>query len=64
MENHKDKTKSAKTRFRSESRLRVGKVLASYNTRPKTIPLIKFAKEMCLFYNISFFQNKLNKNNF
>jgi len=49
MENHKNQIKSAKTKFRIRSRLRVGKVLAPYNARPKVVPLIKFAKEMCLF---------------
>jgi len=35
MENHKNNIKSAKTKFRVRGRLRVGKVLAPYNTRPK-----------------------------
>jgi len=39
-----------------ESRLRLTKVLAPYNDHPKAVLLIKFAKEMCLFYNIYFSQ--------
>jgi len=32
--------------FGSGSRLRVGKVLAPYNARPRAVPLIKYAKLM------------------
>ena len=53
--NKKDKTMSAKNpNFGFGSRLRVGKVLAPYNVRPKTVPLIKCAKG-CGFQNIYFF---------
>ena len=38
--------------FGSGSRLRVGKVLAPHNVRPKTVPLIKCAKVMWFFQNI------------
>jgi len=38
--------------FGSGSRLRVGKVLAPHNVRPKTVPLIKYAKVMWFFQNI------------
>jgi len=38
--------------FGSRSRLRVGKVLAPHNVRPKTVPLIKCAKVMWFFQNI------------
>jgi len=52
MKNHKTKARSAKKlEFGSGSRLRVGKVLAPHNTRPKTVPLIKHAKG-CGFQNI------------
>jgi len=45
--NQKDKTRYAKKPdFGSESRLRVGKVLAPHIVRPKTVPLIKYAKKM------------------
>jgi len=43
--------------FGSESRLRVGKVLAPYNARPKTILLIKYAKVMW-FFKIFIFPKK------
>jgi len=46
MENHKNKTSLRKTDFGSESRLRVGKVLAPYSARPRAVPLIKNAKLM------------------
>jgi len=52
------KTKQIQIYFLPGSRLRVGKVLAPYNARPKVVPLIKFAKDMCLFYNIYFPKNK------
>jgi len=52
MENHKKKSKVCeKLEFGCGSRLRVGKVLASHNARPKTVPLIKHAKG-CGFQNI------------
>jgi len=44
MENHEDKTSLHKTR--SGSRLRVRKVLAPYNFRPRAVPLVKYAKLM------------------
>ena len=34
----------SKIELGSEGQLRVGKVLAPYNVRPKTIPLIKWSK--------------------
>ena len=38
-----------KTEFGSGNRLRVGKVLAPHNARPKTVPLIKCAKVVWSF---------------
>jgi len=38
--------------FGSGSWLRVGKVLAPHNVRPKTVPLIKCAKVVWFFQNI------------
>jgi len=50
MENHKQKSKVCqKPEFGSKSRLRVGKVLAPHNARPKTVPLIKCAKVLWFF---------------
>jgi len=47
MKNHKVKQVCEKNQiFGSKSRLRVGKVLASYSGRTKAIPLIKNAKLM------------------
>jgi len=46
-----------KLEFGSGSRLRVGKVLAPHNARPKTIPLIKCAKVMWFFKIFNFPQN-------
>jgi len=39
-----DKASLRKPNFESGSRLHVGKVLASHNARPKTVPLIKQVK--------------------
>jgi len=58
MENHKNQIKSAKTKFMVRESLRVGKVLAPYNARPKAVPLIKFAKETCLFKYLFFPKEK------
>jgi len=62
--NQNNKTRSAKkkTDFGSASRLRVGKVLASHNTHPNTIPLIKHAKG-CDFPKY-LFSPKIIKNEF
>jgi len=53
MENYRKKPKkrrwSAKIGLESGSRLRVGKVLAPYNVRPKTVPLIEWVKWMWYF---------------
>ena len=46
-----------KPKFGSESRLRVGKVLAPHNVRPNTVPLIKYAKVMWFFEIFNFPQN-------
>ena len=40
--------------FGFRSRLRVGKVLAPHNTRPKTVPLIKCAKVIWFFKIFNF----------
>jgi len=71
MKNHKKKSKVCeKPDFGSESRLRVGKVLAPYNARPKMIPLIKRAKRMWFSKYLIFPKSnnkrmyKINKNNF
>jgi len=45
--------------FESGSRLRVGKVLASYNARPKEIPLIKHSKLIVVFKTVIFPKNYL-----
>jgi len=46
-----------KLEFGSESRLRVGKVLAPHNAHPKTVPLTKCAKVMWVFEIFNFPQN-------
>jgi len=61
MENHKKTKVCEKLEFGSGSRLRVGKVLAPHNVRPKTVPLIKCAKVMWFFQNIYFFPKILIK---
>jgi len=52
METIKKSKVCEKLDFGSGSRLRVGKVLAPHNVRPKTVPLIKCAKVMWFFQNI------------
>jgi len=62
MKNHK--IKSAKTKFRVRESVTLRKVLAPYSARLKAIPLIKFAKEMCLCQIFIFpikVRNKLDK---
>jgi len=54
MENHKIQYSMQKLNYGFESRLRVGKVLASYNARPKVIPLIKRSKRDVFILNIHF----------
>ena len=41
MENHKDKNKVYENRFWVRELISVWKVLAPYNSRPKTVPLMK-----------------------
>jgi len=54
MENHKDKASIRKNQiFGSESRLRVGKVLAPYCARSSVVPFIKHAS-WCGFQNVIF----------
>ena len=61
MENHKKKSNVCeKTDFGSGNRLRVRKVLAPHNARPKTVPLIKCAKVMW-FFKIFIFPKNNNK---
>ena len=64
MENHrktkKNKNKnSLRTRYGFGSRLRVGKVLAPHNARPKTVTLIKWIKISMVFFKVLFFPNKI-----
>jgi len=51
MENRTQDKTSSKSDLESGSRLRVGKVLAPHNARPRSVPLIKRVKE-CDFRNI------------
>jgi len=50
-----------KPEFGSGSRLRVGKVLAPHNARPKTVPLIKCAKKFWFFLQYLIFPKNINK---
>jgi len=48
MENHKNKIKSAKTKFRVRESVTRREGINTLQRSPKG-PLMKFAKEMCLF---------------
>jgi len=58
--NKKDKTRFAKKAdFGSKSRLRMGKVLAPHNVRPKMVPLIKYTKRYDFFKIFIFPKNNI-----
>jgi len=59
----KNKKKAYEPNLRFGSRLRVGKVSAPHNARPKTIPLIKWIKINVVLQNVIFPKKKLQQMN-
>jgi len=53
----KNQKSDLRTKLKSGSRLRVGKVLAPYNARPKTVPLIEWVRIKHFLIFISFPKN-------
>jgi len=55
----KNKKNAYEPNLRFGSRLRVGKVSAPHNTRPKTVPLIKWIKISVVLQNVIFPKKKI-----